>query len=49
MQFNLIINQTRTQANKHAMPYLDVNNVTLPVDAHVCGQGNWACKVNATN
>lgn len=28
------------------MSYLDVNNVTLPVDAHVCGQRNWAFEVN---
>lgn len=28
--------------------YLDVNNVTLLVDVHVCWQRNGACEVNAT-
>lgn len=28
--------------------YLDVNDVTLLVDAHVCWQGNGACEVTAT-
>lgn len=48
-KFNLLITKIRILKSTHAASYLDVNNVTLLVDAHVCGQGDWACEVNVAN
>lgn len=31
------------------LSYLDINDVSFLVDTHVCGQGDWACEVNANN
>lgn len=31
------------------MTYLDVNDVSFLVDAHVNRQGNWACEANAAD
>lgn len=49
MKVNLLVKDTRILINTYAASYLDVNDVALLVDAHVCGQGNWACEVNADN
>lgn len=37
------------KGNRCLTSYLNVNNVALLVDAHVCGQGDWAYKENAAN
>lgn len=49
IKFNLLITQMRILVNTYAAAYLDVNDVSLLVDAHVCGQGNRACEVNTAN
>lgn len=51
---NNLDNKDNTDKNTHmhlvhsmcSTSYLDVNNITLLVDAHVCGQGNGAWRAH---